>query len=211
MGLTSEAVWCAHRSKPCAYKGELRERNEPRAHFMNINFTEEGADCEEIAVPREATMIGRGTVRQAYSFARSLTFVIALLVAAGANGADCREGTIQGVRLLHSEDDRSANGTATLNGTDTYEIIVRLGTDLYITLYQPKWKWSFKAKELTVGDQVPVRISEKNLFLNCGTSKEIKVRIVESRRAMRRRLSVILKVQQLARGEANSLPSVSSR
>ena len=61
--------------------------------------------------------------------------------------------------------------------------IVRLGTDLYITLYQPKWKWSFKAKELTVGNEVPVRIDEKNLFLKCGTGKEIRARIVERRRA----------------------------
>jgi hypothetical protein len=60
---------------------------------------------------------------------------------------------------------------------------VRLGTDLYTTLYQPKWNWSFKPKELTVGDEVPVRIDENNLFLYCGTRKEIKLRIVGSRRA----------------------------
>jgi hypothetical protein len=33
-----------------------------------------------------------------------------------------------------------------------------------------------------VGDEVPVRIDEKNLFLNCGTGKEIKARIVDSKR-----------------------------
>lgn len=142
-------------------------------------------DCQGTAVPREATIISRGTVRQTYSLARSLTLVMTLLLTVGANGADCRDATIQEVRLLHSEDDRSASatGTATLNGTDTYEIMVRVGTDLYTTLYQPKWKWSLKPKELTVGDEVSVRIDEKNLFLNCGTGKEIKLRIVESRRA----------------------------
>jgi hypothetical protein len=113
-----------------------------------------------------------------------LTFFVLLVLAVGAHGSDCREATIQEVRLLRSEDDRSvtANGTATLNGTDSYEIIVRLGENWYTTLYQPKWKWSSKPKELTAGDEVRVRIDEKNLFLNCGTGKEIKVRIVESRR-----------------------------
>jgi hypothetical protein len=124
--------------------------------------------------------------RQAYSLARQLTFFVVLLPAVGASGSDCRDATIQKVRQLHSEDDGrsvSANGTAPLNGTDSYEIILRLGTDVYTTLYQPKWKWSFKPKKLAVGDEIPVRIDEKNLFLNCGTGKGIKVKIVESRRA----------------------------
>jgi len=100
--------------------------------------------------------------------ARQLTFSGVSLLAVEASGSDCRDATIQEVRLLHSEGDRSANGTATLNGTDIYEIIVHLGPDLYTMLYQPKWKWSFKPKELTVRDElkVPVRIDEKNLFLN---------------------------------------------
>jgi len=134
---------------------------------------------------REATMTSRGMARQAYSLARQLTFCVVLLPAVGVSGSDCRDATIQEVRQLHSENDRSpsANGTATLNGTDSYEIIVRLGTDSYTTLYQPKWKWSFKPKELAIGDKIPVRIDEKNLVLNCGTGKKIKVKIVESRRA----------------------------
>ncbi len=37
--------------------------------------------------------------------------------------------------------------------------------------------------ELAIGDEIPVRMDEKNLVLNCGTGKEIKVKIVESRRA----------------------------
>ena len=111
-------------------------------------------------------------------------FFLVLVLSIGAYGSECRDATIQAVRLLRSGDDRSVstNGTATLNGTDSYEIILRLGSDLYTTLYQPKWKWSFKPKELMVGEQVLVRINEKNLFLNCGTRKEIKVRIVDSKR-----------------------------
>jgi len=69
-----------------------------------------------------------------------------------------------------------------LNGTDSYEIILRFGSDMYTTLYQPRWKWSFKPKELMVREEVPVRIDEKNLFLKGGTGKEIKVRIVGSKR-----------------------------
>ena len=130
------------------------------------------------------TRTSPGMARQAYSFARQLTFFVVLLPAVGACGSDCRDATIQEVRQLHSENDRSSspNGTATLNGTDSYEIIVRLGTDSYTMPYQPKWKWSFKPKELAIGDEIPVPIDEKNLVLNCDTGKEIKVKIVESRR-----------------------------
>ncbi len=133
----------------------------------------------------DATTSGRGTARQACSLAWQLTFVVAVLLTVGAYGADCRQATILAVRMLHSEGDGSVSpdGTAPLNGTDSYEIMVHLGTDLYTTLYKPKWKWSFNPKELTVGDEIPVRIDEKNLFLHCGTRKEIKLRIVDSRRA----------------------------
>jgi hypothetical protein len=133
----------------------------------------------------EATITSRGKARHAHSLAWRWTFFVVLLLTVGAYASDCREATIQEVRLLRSEDDRSvsANGTATLNGTDSYEIILRLGENVYTTLYQPRWKWSFKPKELTVGDEVPVRIDEKNLFLNWGSGKEVKVRIVESKTA----------------------------
>jgi hypothetical protein len=133
----------------------------------------------------ETIMTRPGKARQADSLAWLWMFFVVLLLTVRAYGSDCREATIRGVRLLHLEDDRSvpANGTAALNSTDSYEIILRLGENVYTTLYQPRWKWSFKPKELTVGDEVPVRIDEKNLFLNCGSGKEVKVRIVESKTA----------------------------
>jgi hypothetical protein len=83
---------------------------------------------------REGALTSRELARQAYSFGPAVDVFRCVIVAVVASGSDCREATIQEVHLLHSEDDRSANGTASLNGTDTYEIIVRLGPDLYSML-----------------------------------------------------------------------------
>lgn len=134
---------------------------------------------------RDAITNGRATARQTCSLAWQVTFVVAVLLTVGAYGADCREATVLAVRMLHSEGDRSVSpgGTAPLNDTDSYEIMVRLGTDLYTTLYEPKWKWSFKPTDLNVGDEIPVRVDEKNLFIHCGTRKEIKLRVVDRIRA----------------------------
>jgi hypothetical protein len=130
-------------------------------------------------------MSSRELARKPYSLACRLMLFVTLAPTFSVYASECRQGEIQDVRLFPSEGDHSdsGSGTAKLNSSDSYEIIVRVGENLYIALYQPKWKWSFKPKDLTVGDNVPVRIEQENLFLKCGTSKEIKVRIVETKPA----------------------------
>ena len=87
-----------------------------------------------------------------------LRFFLVLVLSIGAYGSECRDATIENVRLLRSGDDRSVstNGTATLKGTDSYEIILRLASDLYITLYQPKWKWKKENFGRDAGNSAPI-------------------------------------------------------
>jgi hypothetical protein len=134
----------------------------------------------------EAIMTSREKARQAASLAWLWPFFVVLLLTVGACGPDCREATIQEVRLFRLEDDRTTTPFQQMErprrtARNSYEIILRLGENVYTALYQPRWKWSLKPKELTVGDEVPVRIDEKNIFLNCGSGKEVKIRIVESK------------------------------